>query len=488
MSQIYSFELDLNWLLINSLSNIDRFGGEWGSIVKREGRSLKQLKSVATVRSAGASTRIEGSKMSDDEVQALINNLNIEKLADRDEQEVLGYFEALDLISTAYHDIEISESSISSLHKVLMKYSTNDDWHRGDYKQHQNSVEATLPNGTKNIIFKTTPPGWATSDAMRLLVDWYNLEKEVHPIVRVAVFVYDFLSIHPFQDGNGRLSRLLCTLLLLREGYSWIEYVSFEYEIEHRKSEYYKVLMACQRNRPGESIQPWVMFFINCLSNIQEQLIEKLIPKHDDIASTPRVQQISMYVEHHPGARTGEIASKLGIALPTVKKEVSYMVESGQLIRHGSGAGTHYTAKPRLITKPDRMLKFSAQHWQHSFPLTTAGSSRSIKKIILAPKFDWIQPDEWVAQLSRQGLYIFIRCINRKGVTYSMQFALISFNTPYLFQPVFTLKQPIIIPHTIFDRTVYQYDYPMEVEISLLGSVETSQYTFDVLLIYDEKD
>jgi Fic family protein len=485
---LYTFQLQLNWKLINELSSIDRYAGTWSDIVKTQGQTLRQLKSIETVRSVGASTRIEGSSMSDAEVKALIDNLTIGKLEERDQQEVIGYFEALDLISEAYQDMPISESTIKALHNVLLKYSSKDEWHKGRYKQHANSVEAERAGEARYTIFKTTPPGWETEDAMRKLVEWYQQEKEAHPLVRAAAFVYDFLSIHPFQDGNGRLSRLLSTLLLLKEGYGWIEYVSFEHEIENRKNEYYRVLMECQRNRPGEDISSWIHFFTNCLSNIQQQLMQKLESKEQDISVSPRLQQIRMYIEHHPGAKTGDISTRLGLSLPTVKKDVASMVASGMLIRHGTGAGTHYTAKPRLVTRPDQMLKLSASEPKHSFSLTAPGSSRIIKKMVLTTLFEWTQPDEWVSKLYSQQLHLEIKCINRKKEEFIRRFLLGAYNTAYLFRPVFTLTVPIVIPETLFDRTVYQSDYPMQIDIELLGNVPSNDFAFDVLLVYDEKE
>ncbi len=137
----------------------------------KEGQSLKQLKSIATVRSVAASTRIEGSMMSDEEVNNLLNNIDITKLTDRDSQEVVGYFETLDIISESYSDIEILENSIKNLHKILMRHSAKDKWHKGDYKQVSNAVEATYLDGSKHIVFQTTEAGLPTQDAMRLLVD-----------------------------------------------------------------------------------------------------------------------------------------------------------------------------------------------------------------------------------------------------------------------------------------------------------------------------
>ncbi|RKZ47331.1 MAG: hypothetical protein DRR16_21075 [Candidatus Parabeggiatoa sp. nov. 3] len=233
-NKVHTFTVDIDWKLISMISQIDRFDASWSSIERKEGENLKQLKSIATVKSVGASTRIEGSKMSDKEVEVLLEKkIDITKLEDRDSQEVVGYFESLDLISESYSDIEMTESHIKNLHNILLKYSKKDEWHRGNYKKQNNSVEATFPDATKQIIFKTTDAGLKTEEAMRTLIQWYHSDEETHPLVKCAVFAYELVSIHPFQDGNGRLTRLLSTLLLLKQGYKWIQYISFEHEIEN---------------------------------------------------------------------------------------------------------------------------------------------------------------------------------------------------------------------------------------------------------------
>jgi len=339
---IHTWMLDLDMKLMTELSKIDRFDATWASIEKREGASLKQLKSIATVRSVGASTRIEGSKMTDDEVEVLIEKLSVSKLEERDEQEVIGYFQALDTIAQNYESIGISESQIKNLHKILMLHGEKDAWHRGNYKQVSNAVEANLVDGTKQIIFKTTEPGLATQDAMMQLFEWYNSDKETIPLVKAALFVYEFLSIHPFQDGNGRLSRLLGGLLLLKNGYSWIQYVSFEHEIESRKSEYYKVLMQTQRNRPGENVTEWLTFFISCLINIQKQLLVKLEESRTEQPVSQREKRILFFIQNHAGCKSSEIANKLDMALPTVKKSLAELILKRTIIKEGRGKSTVY--------------------------------------------------------------------------------------------------------------------------------------------------
>lgn len=343
---VYIFRLNLDWQLIYLISQIDRFDASWTSIERREKQSLKQLKSIATVRSVGASTRIEGSKLTDEEVDVLLKNIEITKLEDRDSQEVVGYFEALDIISDAYHDIQITEGDIKNLHNILMKYSTKDEWHKGSYKQHSNAVEAKYPDGTSQIIFQTTEPGPDTEAAMNKLIKWYNNEDSIHPLVKCSIFTYEFLSIHPFQDGNGRLSRLISSLLLLKNGYKWIQYVSFEHEIESRKPEYYRMLRSCQAQRPNENISDWVNFFFDALKNIQELLMQKLqIRKTEGEQLLPREKLVVSFIQNHPGCKSGDIAKGLGLSRMIVIRLLSALIDKNLIEKHGRGSGTQYTIK-----------------------------------------------------------------------------------------------------------------------------------------------
>ena len=325
----YNFKLNIDWKLINLISEIDRFDAKWTAIERKEGQILKELKSIATVRSVGASNRIEGNKMSDEEVDILLQKIDITKLTNRDSQEIVGYFEVLDIISESYENINLTENHIKSLHNSLMKYSEKDQWHKGNYKIHSNAVEASFPDGTRQIIFKTTEAGFATEDAIRDLLNWYNFETEVHPLIKVAAFVYDFLSIHPFQDGNGRLSRLISTLLLLKNGYKWIQYVSFEHEIENRKSDYYQVLRSCQAQRPNEDVTVWMEFFLSCLSNIQSQLMTKLNKSGLETQLSPKEKSIFMIIQNRPNIQSGGISEKLAIPSPTVKRILSELINKG---------------------------------------------------------------------------------------------------------------------------------------------------------------
>lgn len=342
---VHTFKLNLDWKLVGLISQIDRFDASWSSIEKKEGQSLKQLKSIATVRSVGASTRIEGSRMSDEEVEVLLKQIDITKLSDRDSQEIVGYFETLDIITDSFESIDIDESNIKNLHNILMKHSVKDDWHKGDYKQHTNAVEASYPDGTKQIIFQTTEAGIPTQDTMRSLVDWYKNDNVTHPLVKSALFAYEFVSIHPFQDGNGRLSRLLTTLSLLKNGYNWIQYVSFEHEIENRKSEYYRVLRSCQAQRPNENVNEWVNFFFDSIINIKDQLLNKLEESGIETQLSPREKSILTFIGNYPGCKSGEIAKRLDIPSPTVKRIIPELINKNLIEKHGIGPGTNYSLK-----------------------------------------------------------------------------------------------------------------------------------------------
>lgn len=343
IAQVHTVGVTIDWGLLATISKLDRFDASWSAIERREGQSLKQLRAIATVRSVGASTRIEGSRLSDDEVDVLLRNTDISRLEERDAQEVVGYFQVLDVITEAYADIGITENNLKGLHNQLLRFSRKDEWHRGNYKQLSNAVEASLPDGTKQIIFQTTQPGFVTENAMRELLEWYQADEITHPLVKCALFCYDFLSIHPFQDGNGRLSRLLATLLLLRQGYVWIQYVSLEHEIESRKTEYYRELQQCQAQRPGENITSWLTFFFDALSNVQQHLLHKLAVQGTEGRLAPREKSMLQFIAAHPGSNAGLIAERLAIPLPTVKRALAELLRQNLLQQHGKSRGTNYS-------------------------------------------------------------------------------------------------------------------------------------------------
>lgn len=464
------------------ISQIDRFDASWSTLEKREGQTLKQLKAIATIRSVGASTRIEGSKMTDDEVEVLLNNLTITKLEVRDEQEVAGYFETLEFISESYREIEINESNLKYIHNMLMKNSEKDAWHKGNYKTQPNKVVAKMPDGSLRDVFRPTDPGFATEEAMANLIDWYKSDHHTLPLIKDSIFVYDLLSIHPFQDGNGRISRLLGTLLLLKHGYSWIQYISFEHEIEFRKKEYDRILMQCQGKRPGEDLAPWVEFFIDCLKNIQSQLQEKLEVQKKNESLSRKEKMINSFVENHPRSRSGEISAKLAIPLPTVKRLLSRMVSNKQLAVSGSGAGTSYTIDEASTIRKDQVMIFTNQTRVRDFNIKNQYSFIELKKIVLTPLFNWTHPDEWGKELARNNLRLIITCIGASGAKIFTPILIRA--TPFHYQPVFELPQPLMIPKDPWKSLPDKKEFPVQVTIALESSFD--KINFEVMVIYDE--
>jgi Fic family protein len=337
--------------IIQKLGLIDTFKGGWNLIENKEKRYLKELREIATIQSIGSSTRIEGATLTDDEVKQLLKSVQISKLDKREEQEVVGYYEVLELILEHYENIDLSERYLHQLHSILLKYSSKDQRHKGHYKNLSNQVVANYPDGEEKVIFKTTEPH-LTAQEMYDLIAWTNEqleEKKLHPILITTVFVYEFLSIHPYQDGNGRLSRLLTTFLLLKQDYNFIEYVSFEHTIENRKDMYYQVLMETQKHRGSddEILDRWVIFFLDCLIDLTNKLTVKYATYNNLKSSTnERQKQVLVYIDEHKTIQIKDLEENLSnYSRNTLKKDLQYLVQEGFILTTGSGRGVRYHAK-----------------------------------------------------------------------------------------------------------------------------------------------
>ncbi len=342
------FDFQTNQQLLKLISQIDLYKGKWNSIEKQENIYLKELRRIATVESIGSSTRIEGGTLTDKEIKDLLNNIKITQLNTRDEQEVMGYYDTLELIFENYEDIQLTENYTKQLHQSLLRYSDKDVRHRGQYKSLSNKVVANYPNGTQRVIFNTTDVHLVDSE-MHDLIFWTNQQlenEEIHALVIIAHFIYEFLSIHPFQDGNGRLSRLLTTLLLLQNEYFFIQYISFENIIETTKKQYYEALMEGQKNRgtERESIARWLLYFLEKLLN----LTQKLDAKYDVFKSkggylNERQKQIKAYLQKHQPLKLADIDNAfVDINRNTLKKDLLYMRKEQIIKMVGKGKGVVY--------------------------------------------------------------------------------------------------------------------------------------------------
>ena len=351
MLQKLEFSGNVYQQIMQQLSVIDSFKGNWKAIEREKAKHLKELRKIATIESIGSSTRIEGATLTDIEVEKLLKSVKITKLKTRDEQEVIGYYDTLQVILDNYSDITLSERYIHQLHGILLKHSNKDLHHKGKYKTLSNQVVANYPDGTKRTIFKTTEPH-LTANEIQDAIKWANerfVKKDTHPLITVATFIYEFLSIHPYQDGNGRLSRLLTTLLMMQQDYKFIQYVSFENIIETKKEEYYRALMDGQKNRykKEELIDKWILFFLDCMVT----LIQRLEAKYETYNKlnkelNERQQNILKLIKKKKSISIKEIENALpDYSRNTLKKDVSYLTNEGLLLKTGEGRGVRYHNK-----------------------------------------------------------------------------------------------------------------------------------------------
>ena len=340
--------LEISQDILSLIAAIDEFKGAWRALGTLAPERLFALRRVATIESIGSSTRIEGSKLSDRDVERLLSNLQIRSFETRDEQEVAGYAEVMELVFQSWADITLTENHIKQLHRDLLKYSTKDEYHRGQYKTTSNSVAAFDENGRQlGIVFETATPfdtPWLMEELVVFVNEAFEARK-LHPLLIVGIFVVVFLAIHPFQDGNGRLSRILTTLLLLRAGYAYVPYSSLESVIEQSKENYYLALRQTQGTirTDAPNWQPWVIFFLRALHQQMKRLAKKVEREQLVLSVLPELSvQILEYVREHGRVTIGNMVKVTGTSRNTLKEHFRQLINKGHLVRHGSGRGVWY--------------------------------------------------------------------------------------------------------------------------------------------------
>ena len=343
--------LQITQEVLSLIARIDEFKGAWRALGTLAPDRLSALRRVATIESIGSSTRIEGSKLSDREVERLLSNLEIKSFETRDEQEVAGYAELMDLVFSSWQDIPFNENHIKQLHQTLLRHSEKDARHRGQYKTNSNSVAAFDENGTQiGIVFETASP-FDTPRLMAELVAWVAQERDeahLHPLLIISIFVVVFLEIHPFQDGNGRLSRVLTTLLLIQAGYAYVPYSSLESVIEVNKEAYYLALRQTQGTIriDAPNWHPWLVFFLRSLAEQVRRLEKKVEREKIVLAAMPELSlQIVEFAREHGRVTIGDAIKLTGASRNTLKQHFRNLTECGSLDQHGSGRGVWYNLR-----------------------------------------------------------------------------------------------------------------------------------------------
>ena len=334
--------------LLSQIAKIDEFKGTWRALGTLAPDRLAALRRVATVESIGSSTRIEGSKLTDREIERLLSNLQIKSFTTRDEQEVAGYAKVMELVFTSWQDIAFTENHIKQLHQNLLAHSEKDARHRGSYKTMSNSVVALDENGAQiGVVFQTATP-FDTPRLMTELVAWVHQERTVgrlHPLLIIALCVVVFLEVHPFQDGNGRLSRVLTTLLLLQSGYAYVPYSSLESVVEQNKEAYYLALRQTQVTirTDAPDWQPWLSFFLTSLAEQVKRLERKVEREKIVLATLPNLSlQIVEFAREHGRITISEAIKLTGANRNTLKQHFRALVERGHLNQQGGGRGVWY--------------------------------------------------------------------------------------------------------------------------------------------------
>lgn len=333
--------------LVKTIGEVDEFKGRWEATRHLAPERLSALRQIATIESVGSSTRIEGVKLADDEIEKLLSGLEMRSFRSRDEQEVAGYATLMEVIFESWAEISLTENHIQQLHRVLLKYSEKDERHRGSYKTLPNSVEAFDASGRSlGVIFETATP-FDTPRLMEALIAWADAALEAgehHPLLVIGAFIVRFLAIHPFQDGNGRLSRALTTLLLLRSGYRYVPYSSLERIVEENKDDYYRALRSAQATLDGDEshLIDWLAFFMQCLVR-QKRVLERKLERERSMAPLPPLsEQLLGIVREHGRLTVREAAALTGASRNTIKDHLRNLVMAGHLAPRGRGRGTWY--------------------------------------------------------------------------------------------------------------------------------------------------
>ncbi|MBM4145128.1 MAG: Fic family protein [Nitrospira sp.] len=342
-------KIELSGVILNLIAEIDEFKGGWKYLSFLRPDALANLRRVATIESVGASTRIEGARLSDVEVERLLSGLSAHSFQSRDEEEVAGYAEAMELVFDSYNELTLTENHIRQLHSVLLKHSSKDAWHRGEYKKLPNNVEAFDPYGKSlGVIFETTPP-FETPGKMKELVEWTSVslrESDLHPLLVIAVFSVHFLAVHPFQDRNGRLARILTILLLLRQGYLYVPYASLEAVMEANKDSYYISLRRSQKTLYTDryNISSWILFFLRALKTQKDNLAMKI--GHGSpvaLLDLPPLSLQLLELAKLEGRLTlSQAAGSIKANERTIRDHIQKLVKRGYLTKHGDRKATWY--------------------------------------------------------------------------------------------------------------------------------------------------
>lgn len=343
----YENLLNIYWdnELVNLLTKIHEHKGKQTLFLKQKPNILSKLMEISKIQSIEDSNKIEGIVTTSTRIKELIAQKTTPR--NRDEEEILGYRDVLNTIHESYEYIPINSSHILQLHRDLFKYSEKNIG--GRYKNTQNSIVEKNNNGDIIEIFKPLSP-YETPKAINDICEELNkaLDKnEIDPLILIPIFIHDFLCIHPFNDGNGRMSRLLTTLLLYRQGYVIGKYISLENKIEKSKNLYYLSLKESGINwhKNKESPVQFIKYILKIILAAYIDFEERANYFNDKL---PTIELVRNAVDKKLGkfkkSDIMEIVPEVGRA--TIENMLKLLVEEGYIERHGKGKSTFYVKAP----------------------------------------------------------------------------------------------------------------------------------------------
>jgi Fic family protein len=334
--------------ILAKIAKIDQFKGLWQGSLRLSPQILGRLKAWVIITSTGASTRIEGAKMTDEEIARFLRGLNAKSPKGRDQEEVAGYADLIGRIFDNWKTMKLTEGWVHQFHSILLQFSTKDQTHKGKYKDGENTVIMENDKKEQVVLFDPTP-AFLVKTEMDEAMEWANeqLQKsEIHPLLVIANFIFEFLAIHPFSDGNGRVSRALTNMLLLHAGYSYVPYVSLDEYIEQNKTEYYLALRSTQKNHKTdhEDITPWIDYLLNALVDQAERARKIMDEDQPEKLLSEKQKEVYQLFTEDKEIGVAEVVALLEgrIERETVKQALSRLVKLKLLERVGQGRGTRY--------------------------------------------------------------------------------------------------------------------------------------------------
>ena len=335
--QSLSWDMDI----LSLIAGIYRSNGKEEVLLSQSPAVLESLVELAKVQSTEASNAIEGIVTTSTRLRQLVADKTTPR--NRDEQEIMGYRDALNIIHDSYDSITLSRNHILQLHKILYQYQFNA--RGGQLKSVQNYISATYPDGRTEVLFTQLAP-YETAEALDQICTEYNRvvgNGEVEPLLAIPIFIHDFLCIHPFNDGNGRMSRLLTTLLLYRSGFMVGKYVSLEAKIAANKDMYYAALRESSDAWYGESSCPtafiryWLQMLLAAYHDFEDR--SSLL-----VNSTSVIHQVQTAIDNHLGAFTKQHIREWcpNLSDSSIEGAVRTLVKNGIISRKGGGRSTYY--------------------------------------------------------------------------------------------------------------------------------------------------